>query len=100
MFILSNLLTAIATVLDYALWIYIFILIGRAIISWVNADPFNPIVRFLYQATEPILYPIRRRLGLYSYGIDFSPIIVFLAIIFVRSFLIRTLFQLAASLRG
>ena len=60
MFIMANLLVALAQVLDYLLWAYWWILLGRVIISWVNADPDNPIVRFLYIATEPVLARVRR----------------------------------------
>jgi len=76
-----------------------WIVIARAIISWVNPDPYNPIVRFLYSATEPVLYRIRRLLPLYAGGIDFSPIIVFVAIIFLQRFLVQSLYDLAQSLR-
>ena len=64
MFVVANLLVAVAQVLDYILWAYLWILIGRMIVSWVNADAYNPIVRFLYSATEPVLERVRRRLRL------------------------------------
>lgn len=98
MFVLANLLYAVANVLDIALNIYLWIIIARAILTWVNPDPYNPIVQFLYRATEPVLYPIRRMFP-YGIGIDFSPLIVIMAIYFLRSFLIRTLFDVAARLR-
>jgi len=100
MFVLSNFLVAVAKILDIALSLYMWIIIGRAVISWVNPDPYNPIVRFLNSVTEPVLYPIRRRLPLHFGGIDFSPIIVILAIIFAQSFLIQTLYQVAARMSG
>ncbi len=87
---------AVAKILDIALTLYMWIIIGRAVISWVNPDPYNPIVRFLNAVTEPVLYPIRRRLPMSLGGIDFSPIIVILAIIFVQSFIVQSLVQLAA----
>jgi YggT family protein len=90
----------VAKILDIGLSLYMWIIIGRAIISWVNPDPYNPIVRFLNAITEPVLYPIRRRLRLHFGGIDFSPVIVILAIIFVQSFLIQTLYQFAARMSG
>jgi YggT family protein len=99
MFVLANLLIALAQVVDYLLTAYMWIVIARAIISWVNPDPYNPIVRFLYSATEPVLYRIRRMLPLYAGGIDFSPIIVFVAIIFLQRFLVQSLYDLAQSLR-
>ncbi|OGP34694.1 MAG: hypothetical protein A2X87_07620 [Deltaproteobacteria bacterium GWC2_42_51] len=89
---------ASATVIYYLLTIYMWIIIIRSLISWVNPDPYNPIVRFLYQATEPVLYPIRRRLPFMG-GIDLSPIIVLLIIIFLQVFLVKTLNELALRLR-
>jgi len=75
-----------------------WIIIGRAVISWVNPDPYNPIVRFLNSVTEPVLYPIRRRLPISLGGLDLSPILVILAIIFIQSFLVQSLLQLAVRL--
>jgi YggT family protein len=99
MFILSNLLAALAQVLDYLLWAYMWILIGRVIISWVNADPANPIVRFLYAATDPVLARVRRVLPLQAGGFDLSPIVVWLVIIFLQRFLVRSLYDLAQAMR-
>ena len=96
MFVMSNFLMAIAKILNIALTLYMWIIIGRAVISWVSPDPYNPIVRFLNAVTEPVLYPIRRRLPISLGGLDFSPIIVILAIIFVQSFLVRSLMEMAA----
>jgi YggT family protein len=96
MFVVSNFLVAIAKILNIGLTLYMWVIIGRAIISWVNPDPYNPIVRFLNAVTEPVLYPIRRRLPLSLGGIDFSPIIVILAIIFLQSFVVQSLIQVAA----
>ena len=98
MFIVANFLTAIATILYYALNIYMWIIIGRAIISWVNPDPYNTIVRFLYTVTEPVLYTIRRRLPINFSGFDFSPILVILAIIFIQTFVVNSLLQFAVQL--
>lgn len=99
MFILANLIEALAVVLSLLLNVYVWILVARAVISWVNPDRHNPIVRFLYQATEPILYRVRRILPLYLGGIDFSPIIVLVAIVFLQQFLIQSLYDLARSIR-
>ena len=98
MFVISNFLAALARVLDIVLTLYMWIVIGRAIISWVNPDPYNPIVRFLNSVTEPVLYQIRRRLPVYFSGIDFSPILVILVIIFIQTFLVQSMLQLAARL--
>ena len=95
MFILGNLVGALATVINYVLMIYMWIIIARAVISWVNPDPYNPIVRFLYSITDPVLLAIRRRLPLSFGGIDFSPILVILAIIFLQRFLVASLQDLA-----
>lgn len=94
MFILANLILALAQILDYVLWAYMWILIGRVVISFFNADYQNPIVRFLYAATEPVLAPVRRRLPWVG-GFDVSPIVVWLAIIFLQRFLVRSLYELA-----
>lgn len=98
MLILGNFLIAAAKVINIGLTFYMWIIIGRAVISWVNPDPYNPIVRFLTSVTEPVLYPIRRRLPIFG-GFDFSPIVVILAIIFVQTFLVQSLADLALSLR-
>jgi YggT family protein len=95
MFVVNNFMSAIAQLLDFLLTAYMWIIIGRAVISWVNADPYNPIVRFLYDATEPVLSRIRRWLPISFGGIDFSPMILILAIMFFQSFFIATLRQLA-----
>lgn len=100
MFVVSNFLIALARALDIGLSIMYWLILIRALISWVNPDPFNPIVQFLYKVTEPILYPLRRILPLsLRFGIDISPIIAFLAIMFLKSFLVRTLIDLAFRLR-
>ena len=98
MYIIGYLLMAIAKVLDVVMNIFLFIVIARAVLSWVSPDPFNPIVRFINNVTEPVLYPIRSRLPVHFGGIDLSPIIVFLGIIFIRTFVVNTLMQMSASL--
>jgi YggT family protein len=100
MFILSNFLVAVANILDVVLNIYFWLIVIRALISWVNPDPMNTIVQIIYKLTEPVLSPIRRMLpvGL-RFGLDISPIIVFLIIMFLRYFLVRSLFDLAIRVR-
>ncbi len=98
MFIIGYFLSALGTVLDYALLIYMWIIIARAVLSWVSPDPYNPIVRFIHNVTEPVMYPIRKRFPLGFGGIDFSPMLVLLAIIFLRSFVVNSLMRLAATL--
>jgi YggT family protein len=97
-FIVSNLLLALAGLLKLAIEAYIFVIIARAILSWVNPDPFNPIVRFLYRATEPALRPIRHRMPIAA-GLDLSPIVLILVLYFIDSFLVSSLRDLALSLR-
>jgi len=100
MFVFSNLFAALATLLNVILTVLYWLILVRALISWVNPDPYNPIVQFLYKTTEPILYPIRRALPLkIGIGIDISPIIAFLVIIFLRSFLVKTLLDISFRLR-
>jgi len=98
MILLSNFLTAIAKVVDIVLSIFMWIVIARAVLSWVSPDPYNPIVRFIHKVTEPVLYQIRRRIPVNFGGIDFSPIIVFLAIIFLQRFVVQSLYELAQTL--
>jgi YggT family protein len=98
MFIFANLLFAIAQVLNYVLWAYLWILVGRFVISLVNADYDNPIVRFLYAATEPVLERVRQRIPVFVGGWDLSPLVVWIAIVFLQRFLIRSLYDLAYSL--
>jgi YggT family protein len=99
MFVASNFILAVARLLEIVLWGYFWILIARAVLSWVNPDPYNPIVRFLVRVTEPVLRPIRERLPTMSMGLDLSPMVVMLAIYFLESFLVGSLRDLALSLR-
>jgi YggT family protein len=93
MFVMGNFISSVATLLDYLMTLYTYVIIARALVSWVNPDPYNPIVQFLYKVTEPVLSPIRNLMGSYSHGIDLSPLIVILIIYFLQNFLIKTLFQ-------
>lgn len=92
MFVVGNFLSAIATVLNTVLSIYMWVIIGSAILSWVNPDPYNPIVRFIRNITEPVLNEIRKRLPVSYGGIDFSPIVVLLVIMFLQQFLVNSLY--------
>lgn len=100
MFIFGNLLIAVANILDIILSVYSWIVIVSALISWVNPDPYNPIVRFLHAVTDPVLRPVRRLIGYRLGPIDISPIIVILAIIFAQKFLIRSLIEIGYKLKG
>lgn len=99
MFLAGNLVLALANIVNLLLQAYFWIIIARAVLSWVNPDPLNPIVRFLYRVTEPVLRPIRRRLPTMQMGLDLSPMLVILAIYFLQSFLVESLRDLALSLR-
>ena len=100
MFVFANLLFAVAQILDIVLWFYFWILIGRVVVSWVQMDPSNPIVRFLYGATEPVLERVRARLPIAAAGgFDFSPIVVLLTVIFLQRFFVRSLYDLANALQ-
>ena len=98
MFIFGNLFHAVAYILDTILTIYMWMIIISALISWVNPDPYNPIVRFLHSVTDPVLRPIRRRLG-FSMGIDISPMIVILVIMFLRYFVVASIFDMGARMK-
>ena len=94
MFVFGNFLDAFATLLDLVLNLALWLIIIRALISWVSPDPYNPIVRFLMSATEPILRPIQRALPPMG-GLDLSPIAAIFAIIFLQAFVVKTLHDIA-----
>jgi YggT family protein len=99
MFVVENFIVALAKIMDMGLTIYIWIIIGRAVISWVNPDPYNPIVTFLYRATEPVLAPVRRLIPIRGLGNDIAPVIVILVIYFLQMFLIKTMIQMTGYIR-
>jgi YggT family protein len=98
-FVVENFIVALAKIIDLALTVYIWIIIGRALISWVNPDPYNPIVTFLYRATEPVLAPVRRLIPIRGLGIDIAPIIVIMIIYFLQMFLVKTMIQMTGYIR-
>ncbi|SDN33028.1 YggT family protein [Desulfonauticus submarinus] len=99
MFVLSNLLQALASVIDTLLTLYFWVVIISALLSWVNPDPYNPIVRILHNLTEPVFYRVRKWLPFtYIGGLDLSPIVVLLVIQFLKVFLVKTLFQISVSI--
>jgi YggT family protein len=98
MFIFANFLSAFAYIIDTLLTIYMWIIIIRALISWVNPDPFNPLVSFLYRATDPLLFRVRRAMPDLG-GIDLSPMVVILVIIFLQRFVVNSLFDLVSRLK-
>ncbi len=96
--IFGNFLQAVAAVLDTVLSLYFWIVIISALLSWVNPDPYNPIVRILRNLTEPVFYRIRRWIPfVFIGGIDLSPIVVLLAIQFLQIFAVNSLRQMAMS---
>jgi YggT family protein len=97
MFVVENFFTALASVVYYVLELYIYVVVARALISWVNPDPWNPIVQFLDRVTEPALAPIRRLIG-WRLGIDFSPFVLILILIFLQKFIVPSLAQMAATI--
>lgn len=99
MYFIGNFIVALASILNMVLTLYMYIIIARAILSWVNPDPYNIIVRTLYNITEPVLYQIRRRIPLNFGGMDFSPILIIFVIIFLKGWLVTSLASLGAGLR-
>lgn len=98
MFVAGNFVYAVATILDWLLTAVNWLIIIRALLSWVNPDPYNPVVQFLYKTTEPMLAPFRRIVPAYATGIDFSPVFALVFIWFLKLFLVRTLIQVAMRL--
>jgi YggT family protein len=98
MFVAGYFMMAVANLVNLVLTAYIWIIIARAILSWVNPDPYNPIVRFLYRVTEPVLRPIRGRLPTFQMGLDLSPMVVLLAIYFLKEFIVPVLYRIAAEI--
>lgn len=97
MFVLSNFFFALAKATDLILEVMKWFILIRALLSWVNPDPFNPIVQILQRMTEPILSPIRRILP--PMGIDISPMIAFVIILFLKVFLVQTFFDIGLRFR-
>lgn len=100
MVVLGNLIYAVGYVLDWLLDIYMWVVIISALLSWVNPDPYNPIVRFMNAVTEPVFRPIRRLIGYRLGPIDISPLLVIAAIIFIQKFLVSSLIELGIKIKG
>jgi YggT family protein len=99
MLILGNLLISVAKISDMLLTLYMYMIIGSAILSWVNPDPYNPIVRFLHRATDPVLDRIRSKMP-YMGGVDLSPLAVILAIYFLQNFIVRSVAEFGYRIKG
>jgi YggT family protein len=93
MFVVDNFFSALGSVVYWALELYMYVVIARALLSWVNPDPWNPIVQFLEKVTEPALAPLRRMIGS-RLGVDVSPVILIFIIVFLQRFIVPSLFHL------
>ena len=100
MLIVGNLMITVAEIVNMLLNVYYWVVIIAALISWVNPDPYNPVVRFLRTVTEPVLRPIRRLIGYRLGPIDISPIIVLLGILFIQKFLVRSIIEIGSNIKG
>lgn len=98
MIVLSNLLIAIAQILNMILTIFIWLIIIRAVLSWVYPDPYHPVVQFFYRTTDPILIPVRRKLPPIG-SIDISPFVVLMIIFLIQEVVVKSLFQYGYSLQ-
>ena len=100
MFIVGNVILGIAKVLGVVLNIYMWVIIIRALLSWVNPDPYNPIVQFLTRATEPVLRQLRKLVPPWKMGgFDLSPLIAILIIYFLEIAVVDTLVRIGNSMR-
>ena len=99
MFVLGNFIQALAQVLGFVLDALWWLIVIRALLSWVNPDPYNPIVQFIERTTEPILQPLRQLIPIYKIGIDISPILAILILYFLKSFAVQTLIGIGARLQ-
>jgi YggT family protein len=97
-FIVGHFVRAVASLLDVVIVVYIWIIIARAVLSWVSPDPYNPLVRFVSRVTEPVLRPVRERLPISQMGLDFSPMIVILVLYFLKEFLVPVLYRIATEM--
>lgn len=98
MFVINYFFVAVANLINLIIVVYIWIIIARAILSWVSPDPHNPLVRFVHRVTEPVLRPVRERLPTHQFGLDFSPMIVILVLYFLKEFLVPVLYRIATEI--
>ena len=99
MFVLGNFLQATAVVLGYLIEFLWWLVIIRALLSWVNPDPYNPIVQFIERSTEWLLAPFRQLVPTYKIGLDVSPLIALLFLYFLKIFVVQTLLGVAIRLK-
>lgn len=99
MILLANILSTVAMVLRMLLNIYFWIVIAAALVTWVSPNPYNAIVRTLRMLTEPLFYKVRKWLPFtYRFGLDFSPVIVLIAIELANGIIVKSLAEYARQL--
>jgi YggT family protein len=99
MFVLGDFLIGLGRVLGMLLNLYMWVVIARAVLSWVRPDPYNPIVRFVNNLVDPVTYRISRILPTRVGMVDISPIILIAIIWFLQEFLVRVVVDFGAHLR-
>ena len=97
MLVYTNFIVAVFAQLGSLLQLYFWIVVISAIMSWIEPNPYNPIVRAIYSLTEPVFDFVRRHIPVFFGGLDFSPMIVILAIWFMQMYFIPTFERLAIS---
>jgi YggT family protein len=98
MFVFGHLFIGIAKLIGMILSIFKFVLVIRILMSWINPDPYNEIVKIIYKITDPVLIPIRKYIPIQFGMVDFSPIIAFLLIYFLKYFLVNVLVRIGSGL--
>jgi YggT family protein len=98
MFVIGNLLSAVATILSVAIQGLMIVIFVNALLSWVRPDPSNPIVRLLESISDFACAPIRKIMPTTISGFDFAPIVAILALIFVDRFVVQSIRDLAIRL--
>jgi YggT family protein len=96
MFVFGNFIYGVAYVIENILNIYFWIILIRAVMSWIQPNPYNPLVRIIYKLVDPVTYRISRIIPTRIGAIDFAPFILMILIIFLQKFLVRSLFELGA----
>jgi YggT family protein len=97
--LLGNILFGVATLTDTAISIVMVLVIVRSVISWLRVDPYSQLVRTLFMATEPLLRGIRRFVPLMGPGIDFSPVVLLIALSLIRTVIVQSMYDYAAVIK-
>ncbi len=95
MFVFGNVLSGAAYVVNLLLDAYFWIILIRAVLSWVRPDPYNPLVRIICNLVDPVTFRISRHIPTRIGMVDIAPFILMLLVIFLQRFLVKTLFDLA-----